>query len=200
MIRPLALLTLSFLPFLGPQSASSKPAPPAPDLAYAPDGQMLYPSRYREWTYLTSGLGMSYSPGPPADHPNFDNVFVNPSSYRAFLATGTWPNKTVLVIEVRHSETRTSITQRGHSQGAFAGLEVHVRDESLPGKWGFFEFDPGQPSARIVPLAADCYTCHQAHAAVDTTFVQFYPTLFDIAKAKNTLSPAYLQETQTPAK
>jgi len=35
---------------------------------------------------------------------------------------------------------------------------------------------------------------HQAHVAVDTTFVQFYPTLLPLAKAKGTLSAAYLKE------
>jgi hypothetical protein len=29
---------------------------------------------------------------------------------------------------------------------------------------------------------------------VDTTFVQFYPTLLPIARAKGTLTPAYLKE------
>jgi aspartate oxidase len=29
---------------------------------------------------------------------------------------------------------------------------------------------------------------------VDTTFVQFYPTLLEIAKKKNTLSASYLKE------
>jgi len=29
---------------------------------------------------------------------------------------------------------------------------------------------------------------------VDTTFVQFYPTLLEIAKRKNTLSTVYLKE------
>ena len=43
-----------------------------------------------------------------------------------------------------------------------------------------------------------CYSCHAEHAAVDTTFVQFYPTLLPIAKGKGTLSPAYLKETTPP--
>jgi hypothetical protein len=34
---------------------------------------------------------------------------------------------------------------------------------------------------------------------VDTTFVQFYPTLLPLAQKKNTLSPAYLQEIAAPA-
>ena len=36
----------------------------------------------------------------------------------------------------------------------------------------------------MIPTAADCYSCHAAHAAVDTTFVQFYPTLLPIAQAQ----------------
>jgi hypothetical protein len=34
---------------------------------------------------------------------------------------------------------------------------------------------------------------------VDTTFVQFYPTLIGLAKAKGTLSAAYLKEMSAPA-
>src|SRR5258706_9123723 len=64
---------------------------------YTSDGLLVKPENYREWVYLTSGLGMNY--GAPAENPNaapfFDNVFVNPSAYRAFLRTGTWPDKTV---------------------------------------------------------------------------------------------------------
>jgi hypothetical protein len=51
----------------------------------------------------------------------------------------------------------------------------------------------------MTPTTADCYSCHASHAAVDTTFVQFYPTLLPIAKSKNTLTPAYLKEVETPA-
>ena len=45
-----------------------------------------------------------------------------------------------------------------------------------------------------IPARAECYSCHEKHAAVDTTFVQFYPTLLEIAKKKGTLSPNYLKE------
>jgi hypothetical protein len=33
---------------------------------------------------------------------------------------------------------------------------------------------------------------------VDTTFVQFYPTLLPLAREKHTLAAAYLKETATP--
>ncbi len=190
MLRSLAVV-LSAL--LIPAGVAPKAAPAEhAELSYTPDGKMNFPENYREWIYLTSGLGMSYSASAGA-HPMFDNVFVNPTAYKAFLATGTWPDKTVLVLEVRNSETRASIDQHGHSQSEVMGVEVHVRDEKLPGKWGFFEFDNHAPT-KITPRSADCYSCHEAHAAVDTTFVQFYPTLIGLAKQKKTLSPVYLKE------
>jgi hypothetical protein len=34
-----------------------------------------------------------------------------------------------------------------------------------------------------------CFDCHDKNAAVDNTFVQFYPTLFDIAAEHGTLEP-----------
>ena len=74
-------------------------------------------------------------------------------------------------------------------------LEVHVKDETrFPGKWAFFSYDSADGNGTLIPLGASCYTCHAAHAAVDTTFVQFYPTLLPIAQKKGTLSEAYLKD------
>ena len=50
----------------------------------------------------------------------------------------------------------------------------------------------------MIPTSTDCYSCHAAHAAVDTTFVQFYPTLLPIATSKGTLSAAYQKEIASP--
>ncbi len=75
------------------------------------------------------------------------------------------------------------------------GLEVHVKDEArFPGKWAFFSFDSPSGNGTLIPQGAPCYSCHAAHAAVDTTFVQFYPTLLPVATKKGTLSAAYVQE------
>ena len=67
------------------------------------------------------------------------------------------------------------------------GLEAHVKDEArFPTKWAFFNLNNTAPSVK--PMAADssCQKCHEKNGAVDETFVQFYPTLVAIAKAKNT--------------
>jgi hypothetical protein len=121
----------------------------------------------------------------------FDNVFVNPDAYRSFLQTGTWPDKTMLVLEARGAESKGSINKAGRYQSTVMGVEVHVKDDArFPGKWAFFAFDESKP-APMIPQSADCYSCHTDHAAVDTTFVQFYPTLLPIATAKGTLFASY---------
>jgi hypothetical protein len=176
-------------------------AAPANTPQYTADGQLKFPENYREWVYLTSGMDMSYRKDMQMDHSVFDNVFVNPEAYKYFLANGTWPDKTMLVLELRVAATKSAINKSGHYQTTeLMGQEVHVKDESrFPGKWAFFGFD-GKPTAQMFPVEMDCYSCHAQHTAVDNTFVQFYPTLIEIAKKKGTLSPAYVKEEATASK
>ena len=163
-------------------------AHPAP--AYSADGTLKFPVDYRQWVYLSSGFDMSYTAGASPDHHMFDNVFVDPASYQAFLRTGTWPDGTMLVLEIRGAQDKGSINQAGHYQDeSTMGVEVHIRDSRrFPGNWAFFAYNDPGASGRLLPQTAECYTCHAAHAAVDTTFVQFYPTLLPVARAKGTLS------------
>jgi hypothetical protein len=163
---------------------------------YTSDDQLKLPENYRLWTYLTTGFDMSYTPNAmDMGHHMFDNVFANPESYRRFLETGTWPDKTVLILEGRRAQAKGSINQKGNYQSTeVMGLEAHVKDEArFPGKWAFFIFGDSK-TAKMVPTNMECYSCHAQHAAVDTTFVQFYPTLLPIAQSKGTLSAAYQKE------
>src|SRR6267142_2619676 len=69
---------------------------------FTSDGKLVRPADYREWVYVSSGIGMTYASAPPATQAgNFDNVFVNRDSYRQFINTGTWPDRTIFVLEVR---------------------------------------------------------------------------------------------------
>jgi len=195
-MKPKAILFLMMMILLtSAVLLNSAPLPPSgPE--YTSDNQLKLPEDYRTWIYLSTGFDMSYDPGGiNMDHHLFDNVFVNPEAYKAFLETGTWPDKTMLVLEVRKAEGKGSINQKGNFQSTETmGLEVHVKDEArFPGKWAFFGFDDTK-TAKMVPTEAACYSCHSQHGAVDTTFVQFYPTLLPIAKAKGTLSHSYLKE------
>jgi hypothetical protein len=186
------------LAVLGAMASLAAPAPGEPGTPrYDADGRLLLPADYREWVFLSSGMDMSYSQSPAmAGAHMFDNVFAPQAAYVRFKTTGVWPDKTVLMLEVRGGASKGSINKLGQFQtGEVMGLETHVKDAArFKGGWGFFGFD-GEKPARQIPYAASCYACHQAHAAADTTFVQFYPTLLPIATKLGTLSPAYVAET-----
>ena len=164
--------------------------------SFTADGKLQPPAGYDHWVFLTSDLGMSYNehatePGQPP----FSNVFVDPAAWDVFKRTGTWPEHTQLIKEFRASATRGSINQHGFfQQGAAVSVLVHVKDSSrFKGGWGFFVFNGSGPRkpARMLPATATCYSCHRAHGAVDSTFVQFYPDLLPIARRDGTLAPGY---------
>jgi hypothetical protein len=190
-----ALAVLACAPWSTLGQAATPPAAAVVSEPSYVDGKLEFPRDYRQWIFLTSGFDMSYSAAQSPDHHMFDNVFVDPASWRAFQANGTWPDKTMLVVEARGAQGRGSINQAGQYQDSdVMGLEVHVKDTArFSGQWAFFAFNDKAPARRL-PVAADCYSCHEAHGAVDTTFVQFYPTLLPLASAKATLSAAYLAE------
>lgn len=155
---------------------------------YTAQNQLVRPQNYREWIYLSSGLGMAYSPNPKSP-PLFTNVFVAPEAYRTFITTGRWPEKTMFVLEERTAESKGSINQGGHFQGELGGIAAAVKDSKrFAGKWAYFNFGLDAKRARANP-ADSCWSCHNAHGAVDNTFVQFYPTLKPIAMKFGTYKP-----------
>ena len=174
--------------------AADKPAIDAP--RYDAAGHLLFPANYRDWMFLTSGLNMSYAAGAsPADHDMFNNVFVPRAAYAAFLKAGVWPEGTMLMLENRAGATKASINKHGQFQtDDVMGHEIHVKDtHRFKDGWAFFGFNAENPATEI-PHGADCYSCHKAHAAADTTFVQFYPTVLPVATKLKTLNPAYVAE------
>jgi hypothetical protein len=160
------------------------------DPKFVEGNALVRPEGYREWIYLSSGLGMNYSAGSQPGEPQFTNVFVRPEAYRQFIKSGTWPDRTLFVLEERDSSIKGSINKSGHFQTKLTGLVAEVKDESrFPEKWAFFAFIDAQgklkDTAKALPKNA-CWTCHNANGAVDNTFVQFYPTLKEVAQRKGT--------------
>ena len=177
-------------------------AGPAPSFNSA--GELERPADFREWVYLTTGLDMFYGPVASAMRRDggsvFSNVYVTPDAYREFMRSGKWPEKTMFILEARRAETAASIDNVGKSQGPLLAIESAVKDTARFGKnegsngWGYFTFDgPGglKDSASALPTSAPCYACHAQNTAVDNTFVQYYPTLFEVAKRLGTVKPTY---------
>lgn len=148
---------------------------------YLSNGQLKLPGNYREWVFLSSGYGMNYSAGV-VSKPAFTNVFVTPQAYRSFMKTTKWPDKSMFVVEIYSAESHGSINKAGQYQSRFLGLDVEVKDASRSNEWSYYNFDPGAKSASA--LGRGCEKCHNENGAVEHTFVQFYPTLLEFAKAK----------------
>ena len=159
---------------------------------------LVRPIDYREWPFVGSALGLTYEDETASSDapPNFTNVFVNPSSYRAFVETGGWPSGTVFVLELRRSQTDAATNKGGQFQGDLLSLEAEVKDDRFSDGWAFFNFGRGTELAEVAaPLsgaaAAPCVQCHTNETAVERTFVQFYPTLLQVARQKGTLKPGF---------
>lgn len=181
----------------------------------APAATVTVPPDYRSWAYVTTGLSMKYKeektttmgavPGAHAVQPLaqtaaggqvFHNVFVTPAAFQYFVANGHWPDKTMFVLEIRAAVNKDQpFLTKGLYQAEIVDLKAELRDDARypADKWKWFSFT--QKNGAWQPAApepnASCFECHTKHGAVDKSFVQFYPTLYPIAKAKGTLNPGF---------
>ncbi len=164
--------------------------PPSFSPQFTADGKLVRPEGYRKWVYVSSGYGMSYSQSADGMQ-MFTNVFVTPAAYEYFVANGKWPDKTMFVLEVYGSTSRGSINKHGSYQTELSGLDVEVKDEArFADKWAYFNFsEMAKTAGADTPSKNDCWKCHEQNAAVEHSFVQFYPELLKIARAKGTIKP-----------
>jgi hypothetical protein len=175
---------------------AAAPEEKSPTPRYDEKGRLLRPSDYREWMFLSSGYGMNYSPAPDS-HEMFTNVFVPRWAYQEFLNSGKWPNQAMFIVEEREAQSKGSINQRGHFQTGLMGMAVEVKDSSrFPDTWAYFGFSEDDKSAEAAAKGNGCYACHDAHAAVEHTFVQFYPTLKPVAQKFGVYNAAREQVTE----
>jgi hypothetical protein len=181
-------------PPVAPVAAAPEPGVPR----YNDKGELLPPTDFRTWVFLTSGFAMSYGPVAQAAGANglrlHDNVYVGRAAHAAFLASGRWPEETMFVLEIRAAESEGSINEGGQFQTDLAGVEVAIKDSKRfpDGGWAYFVLEhddvgPTRPTAAL-PRTANCYSCHEASGAVENTFTQFYPTLYPVAVARGTLN------------
>ena len=165
---------------------------------YVNGDNLVRPANYREWVFIGSGLGLTYDQGADGST-TFTNVFVNPAAYRGFMNTGRWPDKSVFVLEFRASATEAPPNTNGRFQTRLVGLEAEVKDARFPDGWAFYNFrlkpEATAMADSVAPLAGtdvvSCVECHTKNTAVERTFVQFYPTLLEVARAKGTVKPGF---------
>lgn len=138
---------------------------------------------YREWVYIGTPLTPNDLNPPEAPFPEFHNVYIHPSDFHHWKRTGKFPDGTVIIKELTSVGSKQAVSGAGYFMGEFTGLEATVKDSTRfkdePGYWAYFTFGHSYPladTAEAFPAAA-CNGCHEASAADDFVFTQYYPVL-----------------------
>jgi len=165
------------------------------DPRFDTDGNLLRPEGYREWIYVGTPVTPNDMNSGKAAFPEFHNVYIHPDSWAHYKKTGTFRNGTILVKELVSVGSKAATSGLGYFMGEYIGLEATVKDAKRfpkePGNWAYFSFTSGgspmmskeathggplKDKATAFPTAA-CAACHQAAAAEDMVFTQYYPVL-----------------------
>jgi hypothetical protein len=149
--------------------------------SYTDDGALERPDDYREWVFVGASLGLSYSEELTREGPGrFHHVYMQPEAYRHYRENGTFPEKTMLVMENYSAGSKVNPNLHGHFEDERVGLEVALKDsDQFEDGWAYFMFSTPnglRETAKAFPKQS-CYDCHAQHAADDNVFVQFYPIL-----------------------
>ena len=137
----------------------------------------------REWVYIGTPLTPNELNPPAAPFPDFHNVYIHPGDYRHFQQTGQFRDGTVIIKELVSVGSKNAVSGNGYFMGEFIGLEATIKDSKRfanePGYWAYFSFGHEYPLADVADAfpAAACNACHQAAAAEDFVFTQYYPVL-----------------------
>jgi hypothetical protein len=198
------VLGFAVLPWQGQPHAQQ----PSNQPQYGSGGQLLLPQGFETWTFVGSNLGLGYAKGMTAvsqgesrrtAEQSYHNIYINPIGYSQYLATGAFPEGTMLVMDVYEAAQkeisptgRPSVLNDGTFNGKRRRIEIAVKDANRPNHrndpqhlsvqaWAYYAFDfvasgQLQPSAGPFDDSA-CYACHVDHAGDDNVWVQFYPTL-----------------------
>jgi len=169
----------------------------APDYAptFTADGRLRLPpdAVWREWPQVGTPLTPNALNDGQAPFPEFHSVYIDPESWRHWRATGEFRDGTVLTKELvsvvggasamADGSTR-QVSGRGYFMGDFIGFEIAYKSAEhfpdAPGNWAYFSFGHHSPpyAAATAAMPLDqCSSCHQASAAEDFVFTQFYPVL-----------------------
>ncbi len=148
------------------------------------DGSMNRPSvDYRSWVYVGTPLTPNSLNPPEAPFPDFHNVYIHPSDYSEYRQSGEFPDGTVIIKELVSVGSELAVSGKGFFMGEYTGLEATIKDSQRfadePGNWAYFSFGHSYPlaeTAEAFPTAA-CNACHDASAADDFVFTQYYPVL-----------------------
>jgi hypothetical protein len=149
------------------------------------DGELARPTGYREWIYVGTPVTPNDMNDGKAAFPEFHNVYIDPVSWAHWKDTGEFRDGTILIKELVSVGSKSATSGNGYFEGDFLGLEATIKSTehfpNEPGNWGYYSFSTPDhktltTSAKAFPKES-CNACHQASAADDFVFTQYYPVL-----------------------
>ncbi len=157
---------------------------------WSADGQLTLPVGFERWIYLGSPLTPQGLNGEAAPFPEYHNVYIQPEAYDHYVKTGSFAEGTIMFKELQLTQerqfpdgSRIESSGRGYFPGARGGVDVSVKDSTrcaATNNWCYFNFGHHAPPyelAAVAKPAEECAACHQANAATDMVFTQFYQRL-----------------------
>lgn len=149
------------------------------------DGELLRPTGFREWIYVGTPVTPNDMNGGKAAFPEHHNVYIDPESWAHWKKTGEFRDGTILMKELVSVGSKAAVSGKGYFQGEYIGLEATIKSKQHfpdePGNWAYYSFstkDHKSLTATAKPFpAAACNACHDAAAADDFVFTQYYPVL-----------------------
>ncbi len=158
--------------------------------------EMIRPTNYRTWVYIGTPVTPNDLNNGHAAFPEMHNVYIDPESYKVYKETGVFKEGTVIVKELVTVGATSAVSGKGYFEGEFIGLEASVKSKKdfpkEPGNWAIFSFSNMKTgvlkdTAPAMPVDK-CVACHQASAADDFVFTQYYPVL-SAAKGVGKINP-----------
>ncbi len=172
----------------GAQDGSYSPEFTSDKKLKIPEGKI-----WREWPYVGSLVTPNTLNDGEAPFPEHHIVYIDPVSWAHYKKTGQFREGTVLAKELtrvrapdgaNEDGSTDEVSGTGYFMGEYSGFEITIKSKKLypnePGNWAYYTFghqpEPYNPTAKTQPAEA-CNACHEAAAAEDFVFTQFYPVL-----------------------
>jgi hypothetical protein len=129
--------------------------------ALLPDDDIQYPTGYRNWMHIKSGIV-----GP--EHQNvlyrgFNHVYANDKAVKGYQS-GFFPHGSMIVFDVVEAIPKDNYIAEGKRRH----MDVMVRDTIRfvsTGGWGYAQFESDDsPRMLTTDQKTNCYTCHLKQA------------------------------------
>lgn len=110
-------------------------------------------------------------------------VYVERKNFEAYLASGAFPEGTVLVKDVYAAKTEPLTTGTVSYAGNLVGRFVMVKDKSTRSPrfgdgWGWAFYEGGETKMTVTTdYKKDCLGCHEPARTTDLVYVRGYPIL-----------------------